>query len=253
MGMTSGDASAEAGTADTATAGSAQGTDPSAAAGPVGDPAAVRPLRRDAERNRQRILRAAGEVFTERGLAATLDDVARRAGVGVGTVYRRFPDKESLVDALFTERIDAVRALAEQKLADPDPWRALAEFMAGAEAVLADDRGLRQILMFGTYGRDRIGHARAKMQPVVTALVERAQEAGVVRADLAPTDIPLILFMLSTPAEYAQHVRPGIWRRYLALILDGMRPHRAGATPLPEPALAFDEMEQAMRSRSLRG
>src|SRR6266566_2146364 len=94
------------------------------AAAPAGalpaDPGAAasdgRPLRRDAERNRQRILRAAAEVFTERGLQATLDDVARRAGVGVGTVYRRFPDKEALVEALFTERLDALAGFAELAL-----------------------------------------------------------------------------------------------------------------------------------------
>jgi|SRR5215472_83858 len=219
----------------------------------TGSPAAqVRPLRRDAERNRQRILRAAAEVFTERGLEATLDDVARHAGVGVGTVYRRFPDKEALADALFSERLDTVVSLAERALAEPDPWQALASFMEHAGAILAGDRGLRQILMFATYGRDRVGHARARMQPLVTRLVERAREAGAVRADLEPTDIPLIEFMLGVAAEYALQIRPEIWRRYLALILDGVRPSRAETTPLPEPALAPDEMEQAMRLGSLR-
>jgi len=88
-----------------------------------------RPLRRDAERNRQRILLAAAEVFTQRGLEATLDDVARQAGVGVGTVYRRFPDKESLVAELFADRIDAMVAVAEQALAAPDPWQALVSYL----------------------------------------------------------------------------------------------------------------------------
>jgi AcrR family transcriptional regulator len=83
---------------------------------------AGRPLRRDAARNRQRILRAAAEVFTEHGLQASLDDVARHAGVGVGTVYRRFPDKEALAEALFEERLAALVGLAEQALAEPDAW-----------------------------------------------------------------------------------------------------------------------------------
>ena len=81
-----------------------------------------RPLRKDAERNRQRILEAAGELFAERGLGVTLDDVAHHAGVGVGTVYRRFPDKEVLIDALFEQRIEAIATIASEALEIEDPW-----------------------------------------------------------------------------------------------------------------------------------
>ena len=84
-----------------------------------------RPLRKDAERNRQRIIDAAREVFAERGLGVSLDDIARHAGVGVGTVYRRFPDKEQLIDALFDERLDAIAARAESATEIADPWLAL--------------------------------------------------------------------------------------------------------------------------------
>jgi AcrR family transcriptional regulator len=222
-------------------------------AAPATEPAApaARPLRRDAERNRQRILRAAAEVFTEQGLRATLDDVADRAGVGVGTVYRRFPDKEALVEALFTERLDMLVGLAEQALADPDPWAGLVDLLERAATIMAGDRGLRQILMYATYGRDRVEQARARMQPVVSKVVGRAQAAGVLRADLYPTDIPLLEFMLSAAAEYALQVRPEIWRRYLALMLDALRPDRAGTTELPVPALSPEEMVRAMRAGSL--
>jgi AcrR family transcriptional regulator len=210
----------------------------------------VRPLRRDAERNRQRILRAASEVFTARGLQASLDDVARQAGVGVGTVYRRFPDKESLVDALFEEKLRAIVALAERALQEPDSWAGLATMMEQAGAMLAGDRGLVEILMYASYGQDRVNRARARMQPVVTKLVTRAQRDGKLRGDLRPTDVPFIEFMLAAAAGYAAQVRPGIWRRYLALIMDGMRPRRDGVSPLPVAALSPDEMEAAMRSVS---
>jgi AcrR family transcriptional regulator len=209
---------------------------------------APRPLRRDAERNRQRILRAAAEVFTTRGLQASLDDVARHAGVGVGTVYRRFPDKESLAEALFEERIEAMIALAEKALAEPDSWAGLVSFLEGACTQLATDRGLREILMFATYGRDRINHGRDRMRPLVTALVRRAQRDGQLRSDLRPTDVLFIEFMISAAARYAEPVKPEIWRRYLALITDALRPERAGTTPLPEPALRPDEMVVVMRS-----
>ena len=207
-----------------------------------------RPLRRDAERNRQRILEAAAEVFTERGLQASLDDVARQAGVGVGTVYRRFPDKEALVDALFEERIGAVVQVAEEALAEPDAWTGLVTLLERAATLMAGDRGLRQTTMYATYGQDKVDRARRRMLPVVTALIERAQREGVLRDDIRPTDFPFIELMLTAAAEYAAHVRPEIWRRYLALIVDGLRPRRDGTTPLPEPALVPEEMVCVMRA-----
>ena len=212
-----------------------------------------RPLRRDAERNRQRILLAAAEVFTQRGLDATLDDVARQAGVGVGTVYRRFPDKESLVAELFADRIDAMVAVAEQALAAPDPWQALVSYLEYAAETMASSIGLRQLMMFATYGRDRVAYARERMRPVVTKLVERAQEAGVLREDFSATDVPLIAYMLGAAAEYASYAQPEIWRRYLALIIDGLRPSRDGVSGLPVPALTPLEIEQSMRAHGQRG
>ena len=212
--------------------------------------AAARPLRRNAERNRQAILRAAAEVFTTRGLQASLDDVARHAGVGVGTVYRRFPDKESLAEALFEERIEAMVALAEKALAEPDSWVGLVSFLEGACTLLATDRGLHQLLMFATSGRPWIGRARGKMQPLVTALVQRAQQDGKLRSDLQPTDMLFIEFMVSAAARYAEPVKPEVWRRYLALITDALRPERSGTTPLPEPALRPHDLVAVMRSIS---
>jgi AcrR family transcriptional regulator len=212
----------------------------------------ARPLRRDAERNRQRILHAAAEVFTQRGLDATLDDVARQAGVGVGTVYRRFPDKETLVGELFQDRIDAMVAVAEEACAEPDPWQALVSFLEYAAATLAGDLGLRQLMMFATYGRDRVAYAREQMRPVVAKLVERAQAAGALREDFSATDVPLIAFVLASAAEYAGHVQPDIWRRYLALILDGMRAARDGTSELPVPALTPGEIELSMRAHGER-
>jgi AcrR family transcriptional regulator len=216
------------------------------------EPPAPRPLRRDAELNRQRILRAAAEVFTSRGLQASLDDVARHAGVGVGTVYRRFPDKESLVEALFEERIEAIVAIAEKALAEPDSWTGLVSFLESACSELATDRGLREILMFASYGRNRVERGKARMQPLVTRLVQRAQQDGKLRADIHPTDMLFIEFMITSAAGYAEHVRPEIWHRYLALITDALRPAREGTTPLPVAALAPDEMVAVMHSISAR-
>jgi AcrR family transcriptional regulator len=211
-----------------------------------------RPLRRDAQRNRQRVLQAASEVFTECGLEVSLDEVARHAGVGVGTVYRRFRTKEELVEALFDERIDAIAAIGARAAEDPDPWSGLVCFMEQLAEMLAGNLGLRQMLMFATYGRDRVAYARERNAPLVGRLVERAQAAGQVRGDLGPTDIPFIIFTLTQATEFSRHASPELWRRYLALFLDGLRPEREGVTPLPVPAMLPDEMEKAMRESAPR-
>ncbi len=212
----------------------------------------VRPLRRDAERNRQRILKAAAEVFNERGLEVSLDEIARHAGVGVGTVYRRFRTKEELVEALFMDRLDLMAAIADEALETPDPWSGLVFFMERMAGVMASDLGLRQMLMFATYGRDLVQIARQRNAPLVERMVKRAQAAGQLRADLRQTDIVFIVFMLTEAAQLAQAGNADIWRRYLTLILDGMRPEREGVTPLPVAAMLPGEMESNMREAAPR-
>jgi AcrR family transcriptional regulator len=212
----------------------------------------VRPLRRDAERNRQRILQAASEVFNERGLEVSLDEIARYAGVGVGTVYRRFRTKEELIEALFMDRLDRIAAIADEAFEAPDPWAGLVSFMERMAETMEGDLGLRQMLMFATYGQDLVAVARRRNAPLVQRLVERAQAAGQLRTDLGPTDIPFIVFMLTEATHLAQAANPGIWRRYLTLILDGMQPERDGVTPLPMAALLPEEMEKSMRQAAPR-
>lgn len=144
-------------------------------------------------------------------------------------------------------------AVAEQALAAPDPWQALVSYLEYAAETMASSIGLRQLMMFATYGRDRVAYAREQMRPVVTKLVERAQEAGVLREDFSATDVPLIAYMLGAAAEYASYVEPEVWRRYLTLIIDGLRPSRDGVSELPVPALTPQEMEQSMRAHGQRG
>ena len=204
------------------------------------------PLRVDAERNRQRILDAAREVFAERGLDVTLDDIARHAGVGVGTAYRRFPHKDALVEALMVERIGELEAIAHECLADPDPWRSLAGYFERALALQARDRGLAEVLFSPTVRRPRVAEARRRMGPVVTQIVERAVEAGAVRSDIGVTDVPLINFMLHTIVDIGRDVEPELYRRYLAIVLDGLRPDPGAADPLPVEALDFDRFQAAL-------
>jgi AcrR family transcriptional regulator len=208
-----------------------------------------RPLRRDAERNRQRILAAAAQVFSERGLDATLDEVARAAGVGIGTVYRRFPDKEALIADLFRERVDNLVTVAEDACAAPDPWQAVVSYLEYAAAAMAGDTGLRQLMMFAAYDRDQVCYARDRMRPVISKLVERAQASGDLRGDFEATDVKMIAFMLASLAEYAAAVAPDVWRRYLAMLIDGLRPSRGEVSRLPVPAPSAQQLGELMRGQ----
>jgi AcrR family transcriptional regulator len=202
-----------------------------------------KPLRKDAERNRRRILEAAAEVFGERGLGATLDAVAERAGVGVGTVYRRFPDKEALVDALFEDRIDEVRAIADEAALIPDGWEALTTFMERALAMHCHDRALKELVFSTAHGQDRVARARERIKPAIEALFERARASGKLRADADVNDLPILQLMVTAVIDYAQDAAPGVWRRYLAIMLDGLRAER---TPLAPASLSDDQLDGVM-------
>jgi AcrR family transcriptional regulator len=206
-----------------------------------------RPLRRDAERNRQRILEVARDAFAEDGLAVTLDEIARRAGLGVGTVYRRFPDKEQLIDALFEERIGEMVALAESALRHEDAWDGLVAFLEAATSAHADDRGLKEVALSGAHGLERVARARELMYPLVTRLVTRAQEQGSLRPDLEPTDLPLLQLMLGSLSECTRDVDPEVWRRFLGILTDGLRTRRDGPTPLERAGLEPEQVQRTMR------
>jgi AcrR family transcriptional regulator len=203
-----------------------------------------RPLRADAERNRQRLLEAAGELFAEKGLGVGLDEIARHAGVGVGTAYRRFRDKDELVEALFSDRIAAVSSLAEQALADPDPWTGFVAFMEGSMRMQIADRGLKEALFRSGHRVKCLEEGRERVAPLVDEILRRAQESGGLRADLEVTDVPLLQFLVSGIADFAGPVAPALGARYLAIVLDGLRTRDPSA--LPGPALTPDEFHAAL-------
>jgi AcrR family transcriptional regulator len=212
--------------------------------------AATRPLRADAARNRERILVAASVVFAQRGLEATMDDVAQHAGVGVGTVYRRFPHKEELIDALFEQAVEQVVDTAEEALAMPDPWEGLVRFLGRTIERQADDRGLRDVVLHGGYGRERVARARERIVPVVSRLVERAQRAGQLRPDVVATDVPMIELMVGTVSSYTSSIAPDLWRRYLAIMLDGLTAQRCDRSVLA-PAPTREAIEAALAAHKL--
>ncbi|RKS75477.1 AcrR family transcriptional regulator [Motilibacter peucedani] len=206
------------------------------------EPSSERPLRRDAERNRARILEAAREVFATRGLAATLDDVAHHAGVGVGTVYRRFPTKEALVSAALVGRLEEVVALAREALDAPTGWDGLATFLRRSTDMQAEDSGLRDVVLRSDWAQAELCSMRDAIAPLVRALLDRAHAEGSLRPDVTAEDLPAIFVMVSQVAEHARDFRPDLHRRYCELLLDALRA-RPGNSPLGE-ALSEAEAEQ---------
>ncbi len=213
---------------------------------PWSDTPPSRPLRRDAERNLQRILATARRVFAARGLGATLDDIAAAAGVGVGTVYRRFPNKKALLKALFGNKIRELVEIAQEALQQPSGWQGLCFFLERAHAVQAQDRGLRQMLMCDRDEGDQASQTQRELGPLVADLIRRAQAEGALRSDLTATDIPLIAVMISGIMDQCSAVKPELWRRYLTIILDGLRATRDAATPLTVDPLTEEQIERVM-------
>ena len=208
-------------------------------------PTSERPLRRDAERNRQRILDAARVVFADRGLSGSHDDIAREAGVGVGTVYRRFPDKEQLIDALFEARIQEIADVARAAAAHPDPWEGLVSFLTRAQELQSQDRGLKELVLGGARGAERGLAARSLIAPLAAQILERAKDAGVVRSDIELTDIPMIQLAIGTIAEASRDIAPDAWRRMMTLVIDGLRTDRV-QSELEPPALDQDQANDVM-------
>ena len=205
-----------------------------------------RGLRKDAERNRQRVIDAARELFAIRGLEATLNDIAHHAGVGVGTVYRRFATKEELLDAVFEDGIDQVVGIAEAAARQENSWDAIVWFVEHVCELTATDRGLRQMVYSSAYGGHGVECARLRLSPMVSKLVERARDDGYLRRDAESSDMPILSMLAGTVSEWAGNVEPELWRRYVALLLEGLR-NRQGQQPLPVGALEDDQMDAAMR------
>lgn len=170
-------------------------------------------LRADAQRNLGRVLEAAAEAFAERGPDVSIDEIARRAGVGHATVFRRFPTKSALIAAVVEERVRVLIALAETALEDEDAGAALKDFVWRAAELQARDRGLDECL-----DRCLLSPQVAELQQAVGGLVERAQAAGALRLDIGAHDVPALVGAAIRAAP------PDQWRRYVEVVLDGLRP-----------------------------
>lgn len=188
-------------------------------------------LRADAARNRALIVAAAAEVFAERGLEASTAEIADRAGVGEATVYRRFPTKDDLIAAIIATQMEETLEVASECLREPDPWRGIERFLFEIGERANADQGLSDSAKEGCVASAELTPLRKRLLDICGELVRRGQRAGVVRKDVTGQDL---IFLIAASGSLGKlpfpDLREDLWKRYLGLLLDGLRPE--GATKL---------------------
>jgi AcrR family transcriptional regulator len=200
------------------------------------------PERADAARNRARVVEAARGVFAERGLDVPMAEIAERAGVGVGTLYRRFGCREDLVAAIFAADMAGYADAAEEALAGPDPWHSLSALLRSTCQWQATDRGFSDILITAVVQVPQVEVERERAYRAVTALVDRAKAAGQVRADLTAEDIHLLLLANANLVAATYQIAPDAWRRLTALLISSFRAGNGDPAPPPPSAAALYQL-----------
>ncbi|WP_433579723.1 TetR/AcrR family transcriptional regulator [Nocardia brasiliensis] len=180
----------------------------------------TKPLRRDAARNRERLLREAADVFTEQGLDGSLEEIARRAGVSIGTLYNHFPHRDALIEALLPPRLAALDEFAVRAAAEPDAWTALTGFLEDLLGQMTTDRGLLEALTRDHPAADQLAAACHRGMSHLATLLQRARRAGVLRADASDEDVTNLVWALSLLGEATGSPA---WRRCLEFVFDGLR------------------------------
>jgi AcrR family transcriptional regulator len=193
----------------------------------------AQPLRSDAERNRARIIAAARTVFGRDGLDASMASVAREAGVGIATLFRRFPAKEDLVAAVFADRMDAYAAAVAVALDDPDPWHGLAGIIETVCAMQAADYGFADVLTMTFPTAKALEDRRDEVYDAVVLLIDRAKAAGRLRGDFTPEDLVLVYMANAGVVNATGDAAPDAWRRVVALLLQSFEAPARGALPDP--------------------
>ncbi|MGA3220489.1 MAG: helix-turn-helix domain-containing protein [Acidimicrobiales bacterium] len=192
-----------------------------------------RPLRVDAARNRDAILESARRVFAKSGTDAALEEIARRAHVGIATLYRRFPTREDLVAAAFEPRLRAYEAAAKAAAAAPDPWEGFSGFVRAACSMQAADAGCADVLSLTFPTTTELDRQLRAATAGLSDVVERARTAGALRADFVLEDLVLVLMANAGVVNATKCHAPKAWERFAAYMLDALR--APGASPLPKP------------------
>jgi AcrR family transcriptional regulator len=211
---------------------------------PEAPDAPERPLRADAVRNRELLLAAAREAFAEGGPDVAVRTIAKRAGVGPGTLFRHFPTKRDLLVAVLDGAFAGMAASIDEGLAAEDPWEGLVHVLTATAELQSRDRTVLEAAGPELFGDEHFRRRMDGMMEGIARIIVRGQEAGAVRDDLTPEDLPFIVAALGGATEHCAplegDVPPGLWRRYLGLLLDGLRPE--GAHPLPARAPTHEQL-----------
>jgi AcrR family transcriptional regulator len=197
-------------------------------------PAAPERLRADARHNRDRIAEVARDLFAARGLDVPMAAIARRAGVGIATLYRHFSTKEALVGDVFAEKFAACASVVDDALADPDAWRGFRTAVERVCALQADDHGFSAAFVAAFPAPDAHERERARAVEGMAELTRRAQAAGRLRADFVPADLALLLAAISGVIAAAGAAGPAASKRLVGYLLGAF--DAEGAGPLPPPA-----------------
>ncbi|HST66014.1 MAG TPA: TetR/AcrR family transcriptional regulator [Mycobacteriales bacterium] len=200
-------------------------------------------LRADARRNRERIVEAARAVFAEQGLGASLNEVARRAGVGLATLLRRFPSRDQLVAAALGDRMGDFAGLVEQALEDPDPWHGFCGLVERVCAMQAGDLGFTEVLTQSFPGSGEFEELREQAYRRIVELFDRAKAAGRLRADFSPHDFPMVLMANAGVVTATAGLAPATSPRLIACLLQAFCSEATG--PLPPPP-SYEEMDQVL-------
>ncbi|UQI49394.1 TetR/AcrR family transcriptional regulator [Streptomyces sp. HU2014] len=208
-------------------------------------------MRRDARRNRELLIAAARELYAEQGVDAPLDDIARRAGVGNATLYRRFPTRGALIEAVFGEGLTDTLRRGEDARHAEDPWAGLTGYLEYIFAGLAEDRGANDLMTTGIQGIPSLEALKAHHHETVALLLRRAQDQGTLRGDVVVEDLLFALAALGRVVPASETVVPGAWRRHLHLLLDGLR--AGAARPLPVPPLTPGQLTGALQALASQG
>lgn len=201
------------------------------------------PLRSDAERNRDRILVAARSVFAREGLTASMASVARQADVGIATLFRRFPTKEELIEAVFADRMDAYVDAVTTALADPDPWHGFTDYIETVCGMQAADLGFAGVLTMTFPMATTLETRRHEAYDGVVQLAERAKAAGCLRHDFTAEDMVLLLMANAGVIAATVDTAPTAWRRVVALIIQALQAPARGVLPSPpEPSALYQAM-----------
>ena len=204
--------------------------------------------RSHARRNHELLVVTAREVFAERGVDASLEEIARRAGLGIGTLYRHFSSRDALIEAVFERRIGDFAEIAEAAAGEPDAWRAFTGFLEQILELQSGDRMLKDVLWRSPPGAERVESARAQLRGLFEQVLERAHAQGHLRADFGFADLAVLLWSFGPLVDAAAELGSAVWARQLHLLLDGLR--ATAATPQSEPPLSEDAM-RLLRERRL--